>query len=277
MKKSVKFGLAAAAVAAAAYPALLACRRKNGTWPLLEGWRYAHRGLHDAAQGIPENSMTAFRRAVENGFGAELDVHLLADGSLAVFHDSDLRRMTGREGKIEDLTAADLAAYRLDGTEETIPLFSEVLALFEAAKLPLIVELKCARGNHNELTRAAVELLDQYSIDYCMESFDPRVLFWLKKNRPEIVRGQLACHYEQVEGGPRPLLGHCLQNLLGNGAAQPDFIAYCWEDRGNLSLRLCRKLYNVHTVYWTVRSEEEMLQAERDGAQVIFEGFTPRT
>ncbi|MBQ5799377.1 MAG: hypothetical protein IIW18_01550, partial [Oscillospiraceae bacterium] len=144
MKKSVKFGLAAAAVAAAAYPALLACRRKNGTWPLLEGWRYAHRGLHDAAQGIPENSMTAFRRAVEHGFGAELDVHLLADGSLAVFHDSDLQRMTGREGKIEDLTAADLADYRLNGTEETIPAFAEVLALFEAAKLPLIVELKCA-------------------------------------------------------------------------------------------------------------------------------------
>ena len=122
MKKSIKFGLAAAAVAAAAYPALLACRRKNGTWPLLEGWRYAHRGLHDAAQGIPENSMTAFRRAVEHGFGAELDVHLLADGSLAVFHDSDLGRISAEwraedSGFVFEVTCPPQieAEYRFDG------------------------------------------------------------------------------------------------------------------------------------------------------------------
>ena len=155
-------------------------------------FRYAHRGLHNGDVGVPENSRAAFRRAVEYGFGAELDVHLLADGSLAVFHDSALARMTGREGTVEALTAARLSDYRLGGTEETIPPLCDVLELFEGTGLPLLVELKTYRGNHNALTARAVEELDRYRVPYVMESFDPRCLLWLRRFHPEIVRGQLA-------------------------------------------------------------------------------------
>lgn len=107
-------------------------------------YRYAHRGFHDKPV-IPENSLPAFRRAIEHGFGAELDVHLLKDGTLAVFHDSDLRRCANVDGQIEDLTLEELKQLRLEGTDEQIPTFDEVLALFESAT-PLIIELKTARA-----------------------------------------------------------------------------------------------------------------------------------
>jgi len=99
----------------------------------LQGWNYAHRGLHDAEK--PENSMAAFRAALENGYGIELDIHLIKDGNLAVIHDTSLLRTTGRDGKITDLTTEDLANYHLNGTQETIPTFRQVLELF-AGKAP---------------------------------------------------------------------------------------------------------------------------------------------
>ena len=96
--------LAAGAAAAAGWCLLLRPRTDQPGWETFQGVRYAHRGLHDGAAGIPENSLAAFRRAVEGGFGAELDVHLMADGNLAVVHDSDLTRVCGRRALVEDLT-----------------------------------------------------------------------------------------------------------------------------------------------------------------------------
>ena len=129
-------------ILALAWAILLRARRGTESMTALRKFRYAHRGLYDKAAGIPENSMEAFSRAVARGFGAELDVHLLRDGTLAVFHDSDVKRMTGREGYLEDLSADELKNYPLDGTRETIPQFKDVLALFAGTGLPLIVEVK---------------------------------------------------------------------------------------------------------------------------------------
>ena len=125
------------------------CRRNHPFMKTLRTFRYAHRGLHDKP-AIPENSMAAFRRALDNFYAVELDVHLMADGNLAVIHDASLLRTAGADVMIEDLTAADLKKYRLEGTEERIPLLGEVLALFEG-RAPIIVELKAERGNHDAL------------------------------------------------------------------------------------------------------------------------------
>ena len=144
----------------------------------LRGWNYAHRGLH--SQGIPENSMAAFRASLERGYGIEFDLHLLKDGNLAVIHDSLLKRTTGAEGRIEDLTTEDLTNYRLEGTEETIPTFRQLLDLYDG-KAPLIVELKPENGNHAKLAETACEMLKDYPGIYCIESFDPRCVHWLKK------------------------------------------------------------------------------------------------
>ena len=118
---------------------MLQCRRGHSAWGLLRLFRYAHRGYHDKPR-IPENSMAAFRRAIENGFGAELDVHLMKDGRLAVIHDASLKRTAGADVLVEDLTAEELKTYRLEGTDEQIPLLEEVLELFQDLT-PLIIEL----------------------------------------------------------------------------------------------------------------------------------------
>lgn len=258
------------------YALLLQCRNGHSGLKELRMFRYAHRGFHDKP-AIPENSMAAFRRALQNYCGVELDVHLMADGKLAVIHDDSLLRTAGVDVKIEDLTAADLENYRLEGTDEKIPLFRDVLELFEG-KTPLIVELKAARGNHAALTKATCELLDKYDVTYCIESFDPRCLMWLKKHRPDVVRGQLSHAFlkKGKDGGQSLPMRAVLQLMLLNCVTRPDFIAYCMEDRNCLSVALCRKIYKVQEVNWTIKSKEEMKEAEALGNLVIFEQFDPR-
>jgi len=255
---------------------LLQPRRGQPGWEKLGDIRYAHRGLHDLSQGCPENSMAAFRAAVEQGFGAELDVHLMADGRLAVVHDSDLSRVCGKKVFIEDLTAADLKNYPLQGTPETIPLFEDVLALFEG-KTPLVVELKVERGNANALTDAAMAMLQDWHGTYCVESFHPGALLRLKEKYPEVIRGQLSENFLKSGGGNGLSLPvrFLLTNLLTTAFTRPDFIAYNWQDRANVSLRLMKKLYGVHEASWTVQDREVMEQLEAEGAAVIFEKFLP--
>ncbi len=257
------------------YVLALQCRNGHPGLKELRLFRYAHRGYHDKPQ-IPENSMAAFRRALQNYYGVELDVHLMRDGNLAVIHDDSLLRTAGVDVEIEDLTVADLENYRLEGTEEKIPLLSEVLALFEG-KTPLVVELKSARGNYRELTEAACKLLDRYQVSYCIESFDPRCIMWLKKNRPDIIRGQLSYGFpKKADGKMSAFRRFILRNMLLNFLSRPDFIAYKLSDRQRLSVKLCRKIYKVQEVNWTIKTKEEMERAEQLGNLVIFEQFDPR-
>ena len=275
MKTMTKIGLTALGTVGA-WCALLRPRRNQPGWDKLEGVKYAHRGLHNADKGIPENSLAAFRLAVEGGFGAELDVHLMADGELAVVHDSNLTRVCGRAACIEDLTAAELPGYPLMGTGETIPLFREVLALF-AGKTPLIIELKVERGNADALTDAVMAELSGWSGTYCVESFHPGVLLRLKEKYPWVIRGQLSENFlrgGEVHGLSLPAR-FALTNLLTTGLTRPDFVAYRWQDRGNLSLRLMRGLYGVHEVGWTVRDQDTLDGLAEEGVPSIFEGFLP--
>lgn len=276
MKTSTKLALGCLA-AAGTWCALLQPRRGQPGWEKLEGIRYAHRGLHDAGEGIPENSLAAFRAAAAHGFGAELDVHLMADGNLAVVHDSNLKRVCGADVRAEDLTAADLPGYPLMGTEETIPLLPDVLAVFEG-KTPLIIELKAEGGNAVPLTDAVMAALAGWNGVYCIESFHPAVLLRLKEKYPEVLRGQLSQNFLKASevNGLNLSTRFVLTNLLTTAATKPDFIAYKWEDRGNLSLRLMRALYGVREVAWTVRGERTMDRLAKDGVTPIFEGFVPR-
>ena len=259
------------------YLLCLRCRRGHADWARFRQWRYAHRGLHNKEKGIPENSMAAFKLAAANGFGAELDVHLMKDGNLAVIHDASLLRTAEADVLIEDLTAEELENYRLEGTEQRIPLLEDVLPLF-VDRAPLIVELKAERGNAEALAAAACKVLDKYKAEYCVESFDPRCLMWLWQNRPDVIRGQLSENFtahgdaQHLPGGVRWIL----TNLLLNVRTRPDFIAYRFEDRANLSLRLCRGFYRVQEASWTVRDRETMEKAEAAGNLVIFENFDPR-
>lgn len=267
------FGTIAAVLLLLCMMYLLAIRGRKGHPGLqdLQGWSYAHRGLH--SEGVPENSMAAFRAALEGGYGIELDVHLLKDGNLAVMHDSDLLRTTGCSGKMEEMTTADLKNYHLDGTEETIPEFREVLELY-AGKAPLVVELKVSGGNYAALTETACAMMDSYKGVYCMESFDPRCLLWLKKNRPDIIRGQLSENYFATKNKLHFILKLILSKNLGNFLTKPDFVAYRYRDRkSTLSNRLC--LRRMAGVSWTVVTQEEFDTAVQEGWIPIFEGFHP--
>jgi len=255
------------------YVLALQGRRNHPLWSCFRAQRFAHRGYHDKPQ-IPENSLPAFRRAIEHGWGAELDVHLLKDGTLAVFHDSSLSRCTGAQGIIEDLTLAELKALRLEGTDEQIPLFDEVLALFEKAA-PLIIELKTARGNHAALAKAVCERLDAYKGEYCIESFDPFALIDVKKLRPEICRGQLSMNFEKDKAGLPWYKRFIAGNLLLNFLTVPDFIAYKFEDRKCYCLRSAVRVWGAQEVNWTIRKKEDLLACEAAGGIPIFECFDP--
>ena len=257
----------------AVYLFAIRCRSSHPGLQALEGWNYAHRGLH--GNGIPENSMAAFRASLDHGYGIELDVHLLADGNLAVIHDSLLNRTTGQPGRIEDLTTEDLKNYRLEGTEETIPEFLDVLTLY-SGKAPLIVELKPVDGNHAALTEAVCRMMDTYKGPYCLESFDPRCVAWLYKNRPDIIRGQLTENFFKSKSDLPDYLKFALRHCLTNIMCVPDFVAYKFADRKDtVSVKLCRKLWKAKTVTWTLKTKEEYDTAVSEGWIPIFEGFEP--
>ena len=249
------------------------CRRGHPGLKDLQGWAYAHRGLH--GNGIPENSMGAFRAALEGGYGVELDVHLLKDGNLAVIHDSLLNRTTGQPGRVEDLSTGDLKNYPLEGTEETIPEFMDVLTLFNG-QAPLIVELKPVDGNHAALCEAACNMLSTYKGVYCLESFDPRCVAWLKKNRPDIIRGQLTENFVKRKNNLPGSLKFAMTHLLTNIMSTPDFVSYKFEDRkDSVSTWLCLNLWKAQKVTWTIRTQEDYDTAVKEGWIPIFEYFTP--
>lgn len=258
---------------AAAYILATACRSGHSKWEALDGWSFAHRGLH--GNGVPENSMKAFRKAKEAGYGIELDVHLLSDGTLAVIHDSLLTRVAGENVAIEDLKREDLDTYYLEETLETIPAFDRVLQLIDG-KVPLIVELKVQRDNYAELCRRACSLLDTYNGAYCIESFDPRCIRWLRKNRPDIIRGQLANNYFRTKNSLLPwYMKLALSYHLLNWLTFPDFVAHRYADRKNFSNFLCRKLWKAKGISWTLKNQRDYNTATKENWIPIFEGFLP--
>ena len=219
--------------------------------------------------------MDAFKRAKEAGYGIEFDVHLLSDGNLAVIHDASLKRTAGVDVQIEDLTLEQLQDYCLEGTNEIIPTFQQVLDLYAGAA-PLIIELKAERGNASALCNAVCKVLDHYVGAFCIESFDPRCVAWLKKNRPDLIRGQLA---ENYFASPKSKLPWYLKLVLSchlmNFLTKPDFIAYRFSDRKRIDNFLCRKFWGAQGVTWTIKSIQDHETAVEEGWIPIFEGFLP--
>ena len=273
MLEAILILLAVLAAAVIVYAFLVRGKKGHPGLAAFAGWSYAHRGLHDAEK--PENSMAAFRAALENGYGIELDVHLLKDGTLAVIHDSSLKRTTGQEGDVEDLTAAELSQYHLEGTDETIPTFRQVLELYNG-KAPLIVELKSHKNNCAALTEAVCRLLDDYRGAYCLESFDPRCIRWLYKNRPELIRGQLTENFFKSKTSPLPwYLKLALSKQLMNFLILPHFVSYKFADRKTFGNFLVRRLWGVPCVTWTLVTPQEHETALKEGWIPIFENYKP--
>lgn len=235
-------------------------------------WLYAHRGLFDNGSEAPENSLEAFRRAVEGGFGIEMDVQLSRDGIPVVFHDFTLKRICGVEGKVCDYTCDELQEFRLCGSGQRIPRFQEALELVDG-KVPLIVELKLATMDTSVCTEAD-RLLSKYKGMYCIESFHPLAVRWYRKHRREIVRGQLSDAFLKEGKFNRPVC-FLLQNLLFNWMGKPDFVAYNHKYPKGFSRRFCRRIYHNTAVAWTIKTPGELEAAKKYFDICIFDSFVP--
>ena len=268
------------------------------------GVLYAHRGLFDHSAGIPENSLAAFRRAVDAGYGIELDVQLTADGVPVVFHDGTLARMVrgkcGEEGSVAerpkegasssdvletpevsgrvlDYTLKELQRFHLQDSEEKIPTFAEVLELVDG-KVPLIVELKAETLDFSLCEKTAA-LLQEYGKKgiYCIESFQPLYVCWFRLRHPEVFRGQLSTSFQDPASQIGARIFHFfVKHLLFNFLTRPDFIAYNYRCRNNLSRRLCRAWFSSTAVAWTIRSEKDLEDNRAYFDLFIFDSFLPK-
>jgi len=266
--------LQAAAILFALYCFLVAPNlvRRKLSHRQLTGWDYAHRGLHDKSKRVPENSMQAFEKAVQFGYGIELDVRVTRDNVLVVHHDETLERSCNDKRRVQDVPLEELQQLPLFGTDAHIPTFDEVLA-FVNGRVPLIIELKTDFRN-KALAEQVYERLCSYKGVYCVESFDPFAMRWFKKNASSVVRGQLA-FMPPLKGKPfveivrRVALGYLLVNFL----SRPDFVAYGYKSDANLSFRFVANVFRPLLAAWTVKNEDVYHELQKYYDIQIFEQF----
>ena len=192
------------------------------------------------------------------------------------FHDDTLDRVCGVHGRVDAYTFDELRQMRLCGTEETLPLLTEVFDVVQGRQ-PMIIELKTGPRN-NELCEKGLALMRSYQEKYpkaafCIESFDPRIVAWFRRNAPDIFRGQLADEPKSYED-MSALRGFCLGCTLYNVIARPQFIAYGPGKKPILE-RLAEAMGAVR-VCWTVRPEDDIVAKELENDAVIFEFYNPK-
>lgn len=231
----------------------------------------AHRGLHTKDKSVPENSLAAFGRAADAGYGIELDLQFSKDEQIVVFHDDTLKRVCGVDGRVDAYTYEELKAMRLHDTDQYIPLFSEVLELV-AGRVPLLVEFKNGPKN-SLLCEKALPMLREYNGDFCIESFSPFIVKWFRVNAPDILRGQLSAPYkglaEEIPGWQAFMLSHCLTNVI----ARPHFIAYR-VDKKSLLVKLA-DASGAMRFSWTVRPDCDIEHLKKVNDSLIFELYEP--
>jgi glycerophosphoryl diester phosphodiesterase len=231
----------------------------------------AHRGFHSKDKLIPENSMAAFRAAIANGYGIEFDIQFSKDEQIVIFHDDTLKRVCGVDGRVDDYTYNELLQFSLCNSKEKIPLFTEFLALVNG-QVPLVVELKNGRKN-DKLCKKTYEYLKEYKGDYCIESFQPLIVAWFKRNAPHILRGQLSAGPEEFKGELKRYQAFGLSRLLTNFATRPHFISYHKRKRSWLAQLV--DAMGAMKMVWTVRDSDDIAAIEKKNDTVIFEFYHP--
>lgn len=247
---------------------------KKRNLDFLLGRYYSHRGLHDNTDINPENSLLSFQMAADKSFGIEFDVQVTKDRIPVVFHDDKLKRVCQANGQIPRLKFKDLEDLRLFNSEQYIPTLKETLELI-SGRVPLIIEIKSSSSDVSQLKYIA-ELLDAYKGPYVIESFNPAVLIWYKKNRPHIIRGQLSSYFKKKNHSlSRRFRDFFLENLITNFLTKPDFIAFNYRYKHMFSFRLCKMLYNPMTATYTIKSQKSLDNNLKDFDLFIFDSFIP--
>jgi glycerophosphoryl diester phosphodiesterase len=240
-------------------------------WRWLTARPIAHRGLHYAAGGIPENTCAAFAAAIARGFPIECDVQLTADGEAVIFHDDNAARLTGADRAVSAMTLAELSALSIAGTDEHAPSLREAL-LFIRGRVPILIELKAA-AKVGPLERAVAAALDGYEGPAAVMSFSPRTVRWFAEKRPAILRGLVSGPWRD-DRGLAAWRRFTRRNLLAVAFGRPHFVAHSVDCLDLVASRLWRR-YGGPLLTWTVRSAEEYARIRPKADGFIFEGFDP--
>ncbi len=224
---------------------------------------FAHRGLHNKT--IPENSLSAFKHAVKNGYNIELDIRITKDNKIVVIHDSNLKRLTGCSIVVEETTYSTILEHTLLNSNESIPLLSDVLSILPETT-EFLIELKSSKRN-KDLVKAFLELIPNYSNKYAVHSFDPRILHLFKKLDSSIIRGQIAKVYKGFGGG-------LITKLRLNFWTKPDFINYNFDDLPRRQLDKLKES-GMMILSYTARSEKQLAFVKKHYDNAVFEQFYP--
>jgi glycerophosphoryl diester phosphodiesterase len=236
----------------------------------------AHRGLHDAAQGVIENSAGAVRAAIARNYGIEVDLQISADGEAMVHHDDVLGRLTEGQGRLDGFSAAELKRVPFRDSDEHMMTLGELCDLV-AGRITMVIELKSRFDGDGRLPTRVAQVLAGYHGPAAPMSFDPRQLDVLRKQCPSLVRGIIAAKYR-----PHPYwdlmpawMRHGMGYLLTAVTAQPQFVAYAVADLPALAPLVARHVFGLPLLTWAVRTPAERYCAARWADQMIFEGFRP--
>ncbi|WP_347266689.1 glycerophosphodiester phosphodiesterase family protein [Paracoccus sp. (in: a-proteobacteria)] len=236
----------------------------------------AHRGLHGGH--VPENSLAAFRAAIAAGYGIECDIQRTADLTPMVFHDYDLRRLTGTEGLVAALSPAQLAERRLQDTDEPIPTLRQMLDEV-AGRVPLLIELKDTTPDSGadvgDLPGRVAAVLAGYAGPVAVMSFNPHVAAAFGRAAPQIPVGLVTCGYDAVDW---PGLGAAarahLRAIADFDAAGACFVSHDRKDLDNPAVAAL-KARGVPVLCWTVRSPAHEAAARRVADNITFEHYLP--
>ena len=236
----------------------------------------AHRGLHDAAHGIIENTAAAVRAAIEASYGIEVDLQISADGEAMVHHDDALGRLTDGSGRLDRLSAAELKRVPFHGSAERMMTLGDLCDLV-GGRVVILLELKSRFDGDGGLPARVAAVLSGYCGPVAPMSFDPLQLRVLRQTAPHLPRGIVAAKYrphpywDQMPAWLRYGMGSLLPALM----APPQFVAYAAGDLPALAPLFARHILYLPLLAWVVRSDAEQRHATRWADQVIFEGFWP--
>lgn len=237
----------------------------------------AHRGLHDAGAGIVENSKSAVLRALEAGYGFEVDVQMSADGDAIVFHDDKLDRLTLEKGPVNARSTAELQQIALKNSAygDTIWTLAELLHAVDG-RVPAVIEIKTLWDRDTRLAIRTAELLSEYAGPIAAKSFDPEMVMAFGKAAPNVPRGIIGYAYPaDGEEGLTALKRFYLRHLLHWPKTRPHFISWAVRDLEMASVRFAHYVTRAPVMTWTVRTEFDQARASLHADQMIFEGFLP--
>lgn len=241
---------------------------KNITW--MHDINIAHRGLHDISKGIPENTIIAFDQAINNNYAIELDVHLLKDGTLIVFHDDTLKRCCNIDKKIKDMSYEEISKLTIFNTEHKIPTLEDVLSYIDG-RVPLIIEIKTDKSTRKICPKLA-KLLKKYKGKVAVKSFSPAIIYWFKRYFSDIPRGLLTANFD-TEKKFKLIKKVFLSSLMFMPLCKPDFLSVQLNMLKSKKIKRIKREQNLPILGWTFRTKLDKINYEHFCDSYIFENI----